>query len=41
VVSHTEGFDIGEDTISAVDDSYSVESSRFNGQIDKLTVTLK
>jgi arylsulfatase A-like enzyme len=39
-VSHTEGFDVGEDTISPVDDSYTVDASRFTGELKTLTVEI-
>lgn len=40
VISHTEGFDIGQDTISPVDPSYSVASSRFTGTLRAVTVKI-
>lgn len=40
IVSHTEGFDIGQDMISPVDPSYTVEKSAFTGIIRSITVTL-
>ena len=41
LISHTEGLDVGEDDVSPVDQSYSVETSKFTGEIEKLTVTLR
>jgi arylsulfatase len=41
LISHTEGLDVGEDSVSPVDPSYSVESSKFTGQIERLTISLK
>jgi len=40
VISHTEGFDIGSDQVSPVDDRYTVETSTFTGTIEMLTVSL-
>jgi arylsulfatase A-like enzyme len=40
VISHTEGFDVGSDEVSAVDGRYTVADSRFNGTIRQLKVTL-
>jgi arylsulfatase A-like enzyme len=39
-VSHTEGFDVGQDTITAVDPSYTPQTSRFTGLLSSLTVQL-
>jgi arylsulfatase len=40
VISHTEGFDVGSDEISPVDDGYSVQGSRFSGTLETVSVTL-
>lgn len=40
VISHTEGFDIGSDEVSAVDDRYTSAASRFSGSLRQITVTL-
>lgn len=40
IVSHSEGFDIGQDPISPVDASYESSSSRFNGHLYRLTFDL-
>ncbi|MFV8816124.1 sulfatase-like hydrolase/transferase [Haliea sp. E17] len=37
-MSHTEGLDIGRDTITPVNDDYSIAGSVFTGSIDKVTV---
>jgi arylsulfatase len=37
-ISHTEGFDVGEDDVTPVDDHYTVETSGFLGEIKTLTV---
>lgn len=38
-LSHTEGLDVGEDTITPVNDDYSIATSRFTGRLN--TVTFK
>lgn len=40
VISHTEGFDVGGDMISPVDDRYTVKDSRFTGALRQLLVTI-
>lgn len=40
-LSHTEGFDIGIDTITPVTEDYTVEASAFSGRIDRVDVDLK
>lgn len=35
-MSHTEGFDVGEDTTTPVNDDYDIESSKFSGKINSL-----
>ncbi|WP_157098835.1 sulfatase-like hydrolase/transferase [Novosphingobium rosa] len=40
VISHTETFDIGQDTISAVDPAYTVAQSRFGGTLHSVTFDL-
>lgn len=39
-MSHTEGLDIGRDTITAVSPDYAVDASRFTGTLRQVTVTL-
>jgi arylsulfatase A-like enzyme len=39
-VSHTEGFDVGEDAVSAVDGRYDVATSRFTGELKSLAVRI-
>jgi arylsulfatase len=39
-MSHTEGLDIGRDTVTPVNNDYSVDDSIFTGGIDKVTVTI-
>ncbi|WP_379059101.1 sulfatase-like hydrolase/transferase [Pectobacterium brasiliense] len=41
LVDMTEGFDIGMDSVSPVDDLYTHESSKFSGEIEKIIFTLK
>lgn len=41
VVSHTEGFDIGQDSISPVDDSYTAADSKFTGVLGKVEFEFK
>lgn len=41
LVDITEGFDVGMDTVSPVDDLYTRESSKFTGVIDKITFKIK
>ena len=36
VVSHSEGFDIGQDLVTPVDESYTSETSRFSGVLNRL-----
>lgn len=40
IVSHSEGFDVGQDLVSPVDESYSSHESRFNGTLYRLVFTL-
>ena len=40
-LSHTEGFDVGEDRVTAVGPDYSVATSRFTGELRKLVFTLE
>jgi arylsulfatase A-like enzyme len=40
IISHTEGFDVGQDSVTAVDPSYTVETSRFTGDIEKIEFRL-
>lgn len=40
VISHTEGMDVGSDAISPVDSSYTTSSSKFDGVLRQLVVTL-
>jgi arylsulfatase len=40
-ISHTEGFDVGEDTITPIDDDYTVAQSKFSGLLNKITFTLQ
>jgi len=37
-MSHTEGLDIGRDTITPINDDYTIAESEFTGTIDKVTV---
>lgn len=39
-MSHTEGLDVGVDTITPVSDDYTIANSAFSGQIDKVTVRI-
>lgn len=39
-ISHTEGFDVGVDTITAVSPDYVAADSRFTGDLQRLTLTL-
>jgi arylsulfatase len=41
IVSHSEGFDVGQDLVSPVDESYETAASAFNGRINRLDITLK
>ena len=36
IVSHSEGFDVGQDLISPVDESYASDDSRFTGTLDHM-----
>jgi arylsulfatase A-like enzyme len=40
LVSHNEGFDVGQDSVSPVDPSYAVGESSFNGAIKRIEFTL-
>lgn len=40
-ISLSEGLDIGEDTLTPVNDDYTVDQSRFNGTLTSLTVDLR
>jgi len=39
-ISHTEGFDVGEDTITPINDDYTIAQSKFSGSLNKVTFTL-
>ncbi len=39
--SHTDGFDVGEDTLTSVSPDYTVATSKFQGNLTKLVFTLK
>jgi arylsulfatase len=41
IISHTEGFDVGEDSVSPVDSGYSTETSHFSGKIHKIDFAFK
>lgn len=41
VVDMTEGFDIGMDSVSPVDDLYTYQTSKFTGNIEKITFKIK
>lgn len=41
IVSHSEGFDIGQDLVSPVDASYTSTESHFDGKINRIVFTLK
>jgi arylsulfatase A-like enzyme len=40
-ISHSEGFDIGSDSITPVSEDYTIPSSRFTGTLKQLTITLE
>ena len=40
-VSHSEGLDVGEDTITPVTEDYAADRSKFSGTLKQVTVTLK
>ncbi|MBI1181978.1 MAG: sulfatase-like hydrolase/transferase [Alphaproteobacteria bacterium] len=40
-INPTEGLDIGGDSVSPVDDDYTIAGSRFSGDIDKVVITLE
>lgn len=40
VVSHSEGFDVGQDLVSPADPSYTAEKSRFSGVLNRLLISL-
>jgi arylsulfatase A-like enzyme len=41
VVSHTEGFDVGQDSITSVDDSYTSAGSAFTGKLNRIEVATR
>lgn len=41
IVSHTEGFDIGEDAVTAVDASYTPATSHFTGDIAQVKIDIE
>lgn len=41
VVSHSEGFDVGQDLVTPVDGAYMPETSHFSGQLERLTFTIR
>lgn len=38
IISHTEGFDVGSDSVTPVDDLYTSENSVFEGRLEKLEI---
>lgn len=40
-ISHTEGFDVGQDSITPINEDYRVSTSRFSGTLNRITVTRK
>ena len=40
-LSHTEGFDVGEDTLTPVNDDYTIAASKFSGALKRVTFTLE
>lgn len=40
-ISHSEGFDVGEDTITPINGDYTIPESRFTGTLDLLTIHLE
>lgn len=40
-ISHTEGFDVGQDLITPVSDDYTVDDSSFRGEIKKIDVMIE
>lgn len=41
LISHTEGMDVGSDSVTSVDDLYTPESSRFTGRLDKVVISVE
>ena len=41
IVSHTEGFDVGSDTVTPVDPAYSVNESAFQGRLEEVVFILE
>jgi arylsulfatase len=39
-LSHSEGFDVGEDTVTTVNDDYTIADSKFTGELQSLAITL-
>lgn len=39
-VSHTEGFDVGEDRITPINGDYTIPTSKFSGVLNKLLITV-
>ena len=40
-ISIYEGFDVGQDTLSPIDDDYTIATSKFTGDLRKLSIELK
>ncbi|MDE2410346.1 MAG: arylsulfatase [Sphingomonadales bacterium] len=40
-ISHTEGMDVGEDTVTPINGDYTIAGSRFSGRLDTVTVTIR
>jgi arylsulfatase len=40
-MSHTEGFDVGEDTITPINDDYAIVGSKFSGELKSLRFTVE
>ncbi|GAN00312.1 sulfatase precursor [alpha proteobacterium U9-1i] len=40
-MSHTDGFDVGEDTLTPINGDYTIAQSRFSGTLERLTIDLE
>ncbi|MDP3676337.1 MAG: arylsulfatase [Novosphingobium sp.] len=40
-ISSSEGFDVGQDSLTPINDDYTVTGSRFSGRLEKVTIEIK
>jgi hypothetical protein len=40
-ITHTDGLDVGVDTITPISDAYTLDESRFTGELTGVTITTR